>query len=234
VSFSPNGQLMASGSINGTIQVWDVISGTCSTVLEGHCGCVNSVAFAPNSALLASGGAEGTIRLWDITGSCSAITLGHDHDGAVLSLLFSLDGTTIIAQSHFPHCQHRDIDVWDVAEGRLIYSCPEYALTRQYIPNDGRFLLSGPSVAVPLASDSATITSPNGTIIALVDKSGRSVITVRCNDGVNFPVRCTLEASIFPSGPMVFSIDDTRIACAPVNNPSFGLWDTGTLGQVTS
>ena len=61
VSFSPDGQWIASGSgseysaNDNTVKVWSVESGECVTTLEGHLSRVRSVSFSPDGASIASG-----------------------------------------------------------------------------------------------------------------------------------------------------------------------------------
>jgi WD40 repeat protein len=67
VAFSPDGSLLAAGSLDNTVQLWDVASGEpVGRPLIGHTGGVNAVAFSPDGRLLASASDDTTIRIWDI------------------------------------------------------------------------------------------------------------------------------------------------------------------------
>ena len=66
VAFSPNGMLLASGSDNGAMKLWDVATRESIATLEGHTDYVRSVAFSPDGALIVSGSDDGTVKLWDV------------------------------------------------------------------------------------------------------------------------------------------------------------------------
>lgn len=67
LSFSPDGSLLATGTDEGTVQLWETSSGLKVGQFQGHSSYVRNVAFSPNGKLLATTAPEdGTARLWAV------------------------------------------------------------------------------------------------------------------------------------------------------------------------
>ena len=83
VSYSPNGQTLASGSLDRTVRLWDVSTRQELAILQGHADGITSVSFSLDGQTLASSSWDKTILLWDMS---QYITPPTAIDAALLSL----------------------------------------------------------------------------------------------------------------------------------------------------
>ena len=94
LAFKPNSYLLASGSSDDTIRIWDVGDNTNLRhvrTLRGHTESVFSVAWSPDGRVLASGSKDGTVRLWNPNNGINfAVLRGHTDE--VTSVAWSPDG----------------------------------------------------------------------------------------------------------------------------------------------
>src|SRR3989442_276730 len=97
LAFSPDERLLASGSLDGSVKLWDVESR--APLWSGwHTKGTFCLAFSPDGSLLASGRFDATVRLWDARRGTALEDVPHS--GPVLSLAWSPDGR-LLASSDF-------------------------------------------------------------------------------------------------------------------------------------
>ncbi|HLA12065.1 MAG TPA: caspase family protein [Pyrinomonadaceae bacterium] len=111
VAFSPDGKILASGSRDYTVKLWDVATGAVLRTLEGHSQWSHSVAFSPDGRTLASGSYDSTIKLWDVATGALLRTL-EGHSAPVSSVAFSPDGKTLASGSW-----DKRVKLWQVSTG---------------------------------------------------------------------------------------------------------------------
>ncbi len=66
VKVSPDGETIATGSLDETVRVWHAASGELLHTWEGHGASVQSVSFSPDGSYLASGAGDGRVFLWKV------------------------------------------------------------------------------------------------------------------------------------------------------------------------
>ena len=107
VAFSRDSKILASGSEDGNLYLWDVETGKRLKALTEDTENIFSVVFSSDGKTLASGNAGNTVRLWDIdTGEKLETLIGHTN--WVFSVAFNPDGRTLASGSW-----DKTIRLWD-------------------------------------------------------------------------------------------------------------------------
>lgn len=77
-AFTLDGEHVLTGALDSNVRLWDVESGRCLRVLEGHIGWAQSLAWDADERLALSGSYDRTVRLWDVeSGRCLRVLDGH-------------------------------------------------------------------------------------------------------------------------------------------------------------
>jgi serine/threonine protein kinase len=152
VAFSPDSKVIASGSADYTIQLWDAVTGRRLQQLAGHWDWVMSVAFSPDGRVIASGSLDKTVRLWNAaTGQQLRELAGHSN--TVRSVAFSPVGRVIASGSY-----DKMVRLWDAATGQQLREFTGHSnevMSVAFSP-DGRVIASGSSDKTVRLWDAAT------------------------------------------------------------------------------
>ncbi len=124
---------------SSTLRVWDVESGECLKVLEGHTGAVKSMVITADGRRVISGGEDHTIRVWDLEGgACLKVLEGHTC--GVNTIVLRADGRRVISGS-----MDNTIRVWDLESGECLKVLEGHTSWVNFLvlSADGRRVISG-------------------------------------------------------------------------------------------
>ena len=94
ISFSADGQMLASENGDGTVRLWNTNTGTILRQLSGHSNDIHSVVFSRDGKMLASGSKDASVRLWDARTGRFLPTL-RGHFWGIKAVAFSPDSKTV-------------------------------------------------------------------------------------------------------------------------------------------
>ena len=130
--------ILASGSQDTTIHLWDLENGQSLKTLEGQ-SWVYSVAFNHDGTLLVSGHDDHHIRIWDVEKGLLLKDISG-HQGRVRAVAFSADGKTLASGS-----EDKTLRFWDVTAAytlKMTQTCASWIYGIAFSPN-GTWLASG-------------------------------------------------------------------------------------------
>lgn len=140
--------ILAAGSLERAVRVWDVVEGRQLRTLKGHKHQIDSFALSDDARVLAIGTDRHSIELWDAV-SLELSNTFSGHRDWVRALALSADGRWLVSGS-----DDGAVKVWDVATGTCRHAWEEVGGRIQAVAfgGDGRFVASADDFAVTLWS----------------------------------------------------------------------------------
>jgi WD40 repeat protein len=134
--FSPDDKLIATGSSDGAVRLWDISKKTVE-ILDGHSDEIASVVFSPDGTKMAASSWDCTTRIWDL--DTKEIQVLEDHPSWNLGAVFSPDSKNVAVTSFGD-----SIRVFNLKNKRIkILKGHKRAVTRAAFSADGRRILTG-------------------------------------------------------------------------------------------
>ncbi len=98
VEFSPDGNTIASGSVDDTLRLWSVSQARLIRTMQGHPFPIGQVEFSPNGVNLFTGSTDGIIRIWQVSSGVFVRSLAG-HNGRITGLDISKDGKWLVSSA---------------------------------------------------------------------------------------------------------------------------------------
>lgn len=238
-AFSPDGKLLATGTWEGTVKLWDVSTGTELRRIETGIAHVLCVAFSPNGRVLAGVGTRGPIKLWDTSTGAELVRI-ESGTASVNSVAFSPDGKILASGG-----RENSVRLWDVSTGAARAALEGHFSPVAFSP-DGRTLASGSADSTIKLWD-LTTSSEMGILkghsefvrSATVSNDGKTIAagsadgTVRLWDVVTGGLR-TFKGHSGAVWSVSFSPDGKVLASGGLVDGTVKLWEMSTAQELRS
>ncbi len=236
VAFSPDGRLLASGSEDRTVRLWEIPEGRETCCLTEHHDWVFDISFSPDGRYLAVACHDREIIIWE-TASWKEIHRFTERQGA-LCVSFSADGSTLAAGF-----RDRTVIIWDFpscSERRRLL-CPGSSVLDLSFSPHGDLLATSHSVDpeivlwnIPAFQQTLKLEGHHDSVRAVTFSkdgillgSGSSDLTVKLWESRTGMEKMSLQGHRGPIHSVAFS-PDGRIIASSSQDKTIRLWEVSS------
>lgn len=182
--FNHDGSRIVSSSDDGTIRVWDAMSGSELYCLDASAGFVSTASFSPNSNYIVAGYNDCNVRIWDIHNKTVTKEL-KGHTGGILCCSYSHNGDYIVSSAGGDNT----IRIWNAESGEQlriiegpynVYNHVSFSPDDKYIVSAG---MGDDHIRIyDVVSGKEVKTMPSKSVnAALFSNDGKHIIASSCN-----------------------------------------------------
>jgi WD40 repeat protein len=113
IAIHPNGDILASGDINGTVKLWNLPTGTMISQFSPHAAKISGLAFTPDGNTLITASYDGKIEMWDLASGQLLQTL-TGHSGIIRVIALHPNGQILASGGN------DGVILWDLQTGELL------------------------------------------------------------------------------------------------------------------
>jgi WD40 repeat protein len=242
LTFSLDGSLLVSGSLDWTLKLWDVQTGGVIKTFHGHTGPVSYVSISPDCTMVASGSYDESIHVWDVlTGECHYTI---KEQGDVYCIIFSP-----VDPQHLISICSGVVQEWDINGQCVVQEWDINSSHAKFSSNGTHFISCWEGVAAVQNTNSRAVVvacvapnnkpylphlthccfSPNNRLVAAA--AGNTVHIWDITGSDSLPIK-TLIGHIDTITSLIFTSPSTLISASADNSVKF--WKIGISTSLTA